>query len=133
MSTEENKAKVRELFDAVNAQDYDAVDALMAPELAHQMKDVIRWAHAVFEGHQATITELVAEGDQVVALLATSGGHSGEFEGIPPTGKHWTNTGFTFCRFANGKITEQTMLFDGLDHVKQLGATISPPRAATVN
>jgi predicted ester cyclase len=92
-------------------------------------REVIRWAYATFEGHQATITDLIAEGDKVVALLATRGGHSGEFEGIPPTGKQWTNTGFAFCSFANGKIAEQTMLFDVLGHLKQFGATVAPPAA----
>jgi predicted ester cyclase len=93
------------------------------------MKTAIQWAHATFDGHQATITDLIVEGDKVVALLATHGGQSGEFEGIPPTGKQWTNIGFAFCRFANGKIVEQTMLFDVLGHLKQLGAMVALPAA----
>ena len=89
MSTEANKVVVRRLFEAFNEQDLDALDQLMAPDLAQSFKQqVIPWVYATFTGHQIAITDLVAEGDQVVARLATSGGHSGEWRGIPPTRFH---------------------------------------------
>jgi predicted ester cyclase len=97
MSTEANKAVVRRLFEAVNEQNLDELDELLAPDLAQYLKQqVIPWVYATFAGHQITITDLIAEGDKVVARLATSGGHTGEWRGIPPTGKQWTNTGVYF-------------------------------------
>ena len=128
MSTEANKAVVRRLIEAFNEQDLDALDELMAPDLAQGFKQqVIPWVYATFAGHQITITDLVAEGDKVVARLATSGGHSGEWRGIPPTGKQWTNTGVYFLRLSDGKIVELSSLFDEMNHALQLGATITPP------
>jgi hypothetical protein len=128
MSTEANKAVVRRLFEAVNEQNLDELDELLAPDLAQHLKQqVIPWVYATFAGHQITITDLIAEGDKIVARLATSGGHTGEWRGIPPTGKQWTNTGVYFLRLSEGKVVELSSLFDELNHALQLGATITPP------
>jgi hypothetical protein len=128
MSTEANKAVVRRLFEAVNEQNLDELDELLAPDLAQHLKQqVIPWVYATFAGHQITITDLIAEGDKVIARLATSGGHTGEWRGIPPTGKQWTNTGVYFLRLSEGKVVELSSLFDELNHALQLGATITPP------
>ncbi len=127
MPIEENKAIVRRYVEAINAQDYDALDALCTPEFAQQAKELLQGIYATFEGHHMTITDMITEGDKVWARLATRGGHSGQFEGIPPTGKQWTNTGVAFLRLSDGKIAEQDVLFDVLNHVKQVGARIIPP------
>jgi predicted ester cyclase len=72
------------------------------------------------------------EGDKVWVRVATSGGHVGEFLGIPPTGKRWTNTGVLFYRLAGGQIVEIDNLFDVMHHVTALGATLTPPAPAAV-
>jgi predicted ester cyclase len=127
MSTEENKSAIRRLMEALNAQDEGVFDELATPEVAQQGKDMMRRGYATFEGHHIDVTDMVAEGDQVWARVATRGGHSGEWEGIPPTGKQWTNSGVMFFQFANGKIAKVEALFDELGHLKQLGATITAP------
>ena len=127
MFTDENKAIVRRLTDAFNEQDLDALDELMPPDLAQEWKEAIPGIYQIFAGHHVDITDLIAEGDKVVARVATRGAHSGEFEGIAATGKHWTNVGVFFIRFENGKIVELDTMFDVLGHLKQLGATITPP------
>lgn len=128
MSLEQNKAIVRRYIDALNEQDPDALDELSAPDLAQKAKgELIPWLNSTFLGHQMTITDLIAERDKVVARLATSGGHSGEWRGIPPTGKQWTNTGVYFLRLSDRKIVALEGLFDELGHMLQLGATITPP------
>lgn len=132
MSTEENKAIARRLIEAANAQEYAVFDQLMTPEQAQQAKDTMRWVYATFAGHQIDIIDMVAEGDKVMARVATRGGHSGDFEGVPPTGKQWTNKGFIYNRFENGKLVESQVIMDVLGHLKQLGATITPPVERTV-
>jgi predicted ester cyclase len=131
MSTEENKAIARRLVEAANAQEYDVFDQLMTPEQAQQAKDTMRWVYATFEGHHIDITDMVAEGDKVMARVTTRGSHSGEFEGVPPTSKQWINRGFIYNRFENGKLVESEVIMDALGHLKQLGATITPPVAPT--
>lgn len=86
-----------------------------------------QWVYATYEGHHADITDMIAEGDKVWVRVATRGGHSGEWEGIPPTGRQWTNTGMIFYRLAEGKVVDLDHLFDELGQLKQLGATIRPP------
>jgi hypothetical protein len=125
MSAEENKAIVRRLIEALDTDNLAALDTLLSPELVHQWHAGIN--SGPFSEHHATITDMVAEGDKVVARLATQGIHSGEWEGIPATGKRWTNTGAAFCRVEHGKIVELDFMFDELGHVKQLGATLTPP------
>ena len=59
---------------------------------------------------------MIAEGDKVWARVATSGGHTGEWKGIAPTGRRWTNTGVIFLRIANGRVAEWSGQFDVLNH-----------------
>ena len=128
MSAEENKDAVRRLVEAFNAQDVAALDALAAtPEVAQNSRDTLKVVYATFEGHHIDITDMMVDGDRVWARVATSGGHSGEWEGVPPTGKQWTNTGVMYLEFTDGKLSKSETLFDELGHLKQLGATITPP------
>lgn len=128
MSTEENKAVVHRLVEATNAQDQATLDALAAtPEVAQDSRDTMQFIYATFEGHRIDITDMMAEGDKVWARVKTTGGHSGEWEGIAPTGKQWANTGVMFLEFTDGKLSKSEVLMDVWGHLKQLGATITPP------
>jgi len=131
MSTEGSKIMVRRLIDAVNKRDFATIDEVMAPELARYFREqAIPWIYATYgDEHRTEITDVIAEGDKVWARLATSGGHTGEWMGVPPTGKTWTNTGIYYVRVAQGKIVEVSALFDNLNLLKQLGATITPPKS----
>jgi predicted ester cyclase len=69
---------------------------------------------------------MVAEGDQVWCRLRTSAVGQGEWLGLPPTGKPWTNTGIWFLRIADGKVIALEGLFDELNLVKQYGGKVVP-------
>jgi C-1 hydroxylase len=128
MSTEENKAVVRRLVEAFNAKDVATLDALSAtPEMAQVGRDTLNFVNSTFDGHRIEIMDMMADGNKVWARVKTSGGHSGEWEGIPPTGKQWTNTGVMFMEFTDGKLSKSEVLMNELGHLKQLGATITPP------
>jgi predicted ester cyclase len=60
-----------------------------------------------FSDRHVPVTDMVAKGDQVMARIATRGIHFGEWEGIPATGKQWTNRGVACFRLEHGKIVEQ--------------------------
>jgi len=122
MSIEENKALVRHYIEAINQQDYDAFDALLAPSLLTEMKQVV-----AATDHQLEITDMVAEGDQVWVRLLIEGEHTIEFEGVSPTRKLWKVQAVSFLQLHDGKIIAADDLFDGLAHLKQIGATITPP------
>ena len=125
MSVEENKAAVRravEMFDTLEA---GALEDVLSSKLAAGWREIMN--HIPFSEHRIKITDIVAEGDQVAIRVETQGVHSGEWEGVPPTGKHWTNRGMGLARLEGGKIVKLEFLFDELGHLKQLGATIMPP------
>jgi ketosteroid isomerase-like protein len=122
MSTEENKALIRRYVEAINQQDYDVFDALLAPALLTETKQMV-----AATGHHLTITDMIAEGDHVWVRLVIRGEHTNEFEGVPPTGKPWTVQAAAFLRLHDGKIIASDGLFDSLAQLKQVGATITPP------
>ena len=125
MSVNENKAVVRRAVELFDALEPDALEDVLSPELAAGWREIMN--HLPFSEHRIEITDIVAEGDQVAIRVATRGVHAGEWEGLRPTGKHWTNRGMGLARLEGGKIVELEFLFDELGHLKQLGATITPP------
>jgi len=79
-----------------------------------------------FPDLERPVEDLVAEGDRVVARWTSSGTHKGDFQGIPPTGKHVETSGITIFRIENGKIVEEWSESDVLGMLQQLGAIPSP-------
>ncbi len=132
MSTTTNKAIARRLVTAINEQNLAEIDAVFSPELAQEWKNVtLPWLYSTFAEHRIEITEILAEDDRVVFWSDTSGLHTGEVEGIPPTGRRWTNKGVSLLRLQEGKsgeikIVEIRSLFNNLNLIKQFGITITP-------
>jgi len=76
------------------------------------------------------IEDQIAEGDIVVSRLASTATHTGEFNGIPPTGKRITVSGIFVDRVVGGKIVERWGIFDQLGLMQQLGVIPAPEQAA---
>jgi predicted ester cyclase len=68
-----------------------------------------------------TIDDMIAEGDQVVTKKTFTGTHTGELNGIPPTGKRVTLRFADFMRIRDGKIVEHWLSMDQLSFLQQLG------------
>jgi len=75
---------------------------------------------------------LIAEGDLVVAHHTHHVTHSGEFMGMPPTGKKIAVQGIEIFRLADGRIVEMwhqddmLSLFQQLSMISVLGLAESP-------
>lgn len=69
-----------------------------------------------------TVDDVLAEGDKAMARLTVQGTHTGEFHGIPPTGRRitWTETHIVRCE--QDKIAEHWVNIDELGQLQQLGA-----------
>ena len=67
------------------------------------------------------VKDTIAEGDKVVAHWTCCGVHTGELQGIAPTGKQVTMTGIAIYRFAGYKIEEIWVWNDLLGMMRQLG------------
>jgi steroid delta-isomerase-like uncharacterized protein len=82
---------------------------------------VTTWRTA-FPDMRETVEDLVAEGDKVVGRFTMRGTHSGEFMGVPPTGRSVTMSGIDIVRVAGGKIAEFWYGEHLLELMQQLGA-----------
>lgn len=122
----QNKAAVRKFVDALNRQDTSLLTEICTPKVAKNWTEWLPGMYASMKNHHIELVDMAADGDSVAVKMATSGYHTGEMYGIPPTGKWWTNRVFTFFRFADGKIVEVDPLADDENIIKQLGGTIQP-------
>jgi steroid delta-isomerase-like uncharacterized protein len=143
MSVEQNKAIARQLFEAVGAGDQAALEELLAPDfVAHQPGTSVRLpvdqlsraeflqslsgTNAAFSDQQYTIEDQVAVGDKVVTRVSWRATHSGDFQGIPATGKQLVGGGIAIERIKDGKIVERWAQPDRLGLMQQLGLVPAP-------
>ena len=82
-----------------------------------------------FEGAHVTVDEQFAEGDLVATRWTGRGTHTGEIQGVAPTGKEVTVTGITISRVENGKVVEERQVWDALGMLVQIGAVPAPTQA----
>ena len=76
---------------------------------------------------KATVEDLLADGDKVVAVVSYRGTQQGAFRAISSTGKPITVMGDSnIFRIVNGKMVEHWGLVDRLSALQQLGI-VSPP------
>jgi len=125
MSTKENKARMRRLFEEVNKGKAAAMAAIdrsidMRGDLKN-IKQTISEEFSAFPDLHYTIDDMVAEGDKVATRVTMTGTHKGEFMGIPPTNKKITIRAIFIHRFAGGKIVEEHCEYSALDLMQQLG------------
>ncbi len=138
MSAEQNKAIVRQAYDAINRNDLDALDEMVASDVTDHdpapgqgpglegVKDYFSSLHAAFPDVHMDVEDMIAEGDKVVARISVSGTHQGEFMGIAPTGNRVTITGIDILRITDGKVVEHWGKFDDLGMMQQLGVMEQP-------
>ena len=129
--SEENKALARRSWESVEASDTlgevyasDVVwhmpdQEVRGIEEAKQFVDMFKTA---FPDMQATVEDVVAEGDKVVTRVTLRGTHQGEVEEFgPPTGRRVEVQGITIHRIEGGKIAEEWNSYDNLSMMQQLG------------
>ncbi len=121
-----------------NNANHGIVDELMSPDFVHHLTDprlpegregikiLGQVIAAGFPDVHASVQELLADGDKVIERTQTSATHTGEFNGIPPTGRQVGWTEIHIYRLENGKIAEQWSEIDLLGLLVQLGAIPGP-------
>jgi len=68
-----------------------------------------------------TILDAFGQGDKIVKHWRFQGKHTGEFFGIPPTGKTVNVEGVTLVKMKDGKIAQEQDFLDNLVFYQQLG------------
>ena len=132
MSTEENKAIVRKLFDELfNQGNPAAANEVIAPNyIDHsplpaptpgaegfgQRTVMLRTAFVT----ECVFGEFLAEGDLVAFSWTLSGTHNGPLAGQAPTGKYLVLAGVNIERMQAGKIVEHWSQFDLAGVLRQI-------------
>ncbi len=139
MSIEENKVLVRRFMEEVlNGHNLDALGQFMAedvldhdqmPGLAPGLegqRQMLSMLLNAFPDQHHTPELVVAEDDKVVVYSTLRGTHTGEFMGMPPTGRQVAVPGVDIVRIANGKIVEHWGVSDTLGMMMQLNPSALP-------
>lgn len=123
--------------EVVNGRNLDAVDELIAPDfveheelpdLAPGREGVKQFFAMTKEGlpdFRMELEDLIVEGDRAVARSILTGTHSGEFMGIPATGRSVNVQIIDIVRVSGGKIVEHWGAMDSGVLMQQLG--VAPP------
>ena len=135
-STNRNKELVRRFYEQVvagghvelletlaasNMIDHTAAEAGW-PEGRAGFVQHVKWVHGAITDRDVSVDDLVAEGDRVVAFWTLNGVHSGEFFGVPATGKQISATAVSVLTIEDDQIAEYVVRPDVLSLLQQLGA-----------
>ena len=143
MSIEQNKAIVRRWFEEViNQGNVEVVDNICMrcvpsfvviqgvanppPQGLEGVKELIRTLRTSFPDLHFTIEDQIAEDDKVASKVTIRGTHRGEFMGMPATGKQINISGVSIWRVADGQLVEESVSWDTLGMMQQLGVVPSP-------
>jgi predicted ester cyclase len=127
--SEESKAMVRRMVEAINAgEENAAVEELFAPRAARRVKRLFAEFRSAFPDWHEEIVQFVAEGDTVAGRFTCSGTQRGEFLGEAPTGMRMEVDEVFFLRVEDGKFVDFWALEDSLNRMRQLGLIPSPKR-----
>lgn len=136
--SEENKAAVRKMYDAINAGNISALGDTMTddfadheemPGMTPNKEGVIQFFNgirAAFQGFRMDVDTILAEGDRVSVLATASGKHVGEFFGVPGTGKDVSVPLADFFRVEGGKVKEHWGVMDSGAMLMQMGVVPMP-------
>jgi predicted ester cyclase len=126
------------LLAAMNARDFAAAEALMAPDAVnhtpipgeppgiegfHYRMGVLTQA---FPDLRFVTEDVVSEGERIATRGAIVGTNGGSFMGAPPTGRPVRVPYIDLLRFVDGKMTEHWVQADFVGLMQQLGLAPSP-------
>ena len=135
MSTDQNKVIARRIVDESWTKHNPSIldqlftsDAVLHdpsnPSIAkgpQGAKSTLNTYLRAFPDMKISIEREIAEGDYVVQHLRATGTNTGEFNGMPATGKKTEVTGVVTSKIKDGKVVEAWSLFDNLTLMQQLG------------
>ncbi|GAA5179060.1 ester cyclase [Rugosimonospora acidiphila] len=131
MSTEDNKALVRRYIETWNRGDLPGMAEFWSPDMVHHTRmgshgfnavlNIVSGFMTAFPDLQFEIVDLVADGDRVASRMIARATHTGEYMGMPATGKPVECSVFGIARVAGGKLVEHWGVTDELHLMQQVG------------
>jgi steroid delta-isomerase-like uncharacterized protein len=135
----DHTATLAKMYELVNAQDLDGFCDLMADDFVEHettaglppTKDGVRQFFtmyiAAFPDLRMEAQDVIASGDKVVARVRCTGTNTGDFMGMPATGKSVDVEAIDIIRFGDdGLAVEHWGIFDAMGMMEQLGAIPAP-------
>jgi predicted ester cyclase len=135
---EQNKEIVHQLYESIDKQDFDTILKLSTSDgVCHipgvpdaipikAAAEVIKSFYQAFPGSVHDINAVIAEGDKVAVRFIQVSTHTGEYEGIPPTGNKIKVACHHILRLVDGKVAEVWLVEDNLGMMMQLGMELKP-------
>ncbi len=140
MSIEENKARVRRVWELINARDIESLRGLYTEDYIHHDPAFPDGGTRGFDAYVAAFSGFItafpdlrvvedaiaAEGDRVALRWHWTGTNTGDLNGMPPTGKSVNVPATSIFNLANGKLSEAWVEFDAGAMMQQLGLMPAP-------
>jgi len=138
---EQNISIVRQVFQAIDAQDFVRFKELLVPELVVHYSgpqedltldagiQVIKTFYRAFPDYSHSIEDIFAKGDKVAVRMLQKATHKADFQGIPPTGNKINYYQITIMQVKDGKVQGWWIVEDNLGMMMQLGMELKPIEA----
>ena len=123
-----------ELFD--NTHFDEDITLIMSPENVVGITNVKEFYANYLTGFsniKFTIIDVFGQEDKIMKHWNFKGTHSGDFFGIPATGKMVDVDGVTLVKMKNGKIAQEQDFMDNMAFMQQLGILSSPDNVGNVD
>ncbi len=130
---ERNKGVARRFIDEIFlGGNFDSVDELLAEDFTPPtwgsmkpgrdgLKQAIERVQSGISDERMEIEDMVAEGDRVAVRLTSSATHTGDFMGMPASGKRYEIGEIHIFRLRDGRVAEHWHQADFMGMMKQLG------------
>jgi len=130
---EQNKAVVRQFFEAIDAQNYARMKELLTPDFVlhysgpqedvsgEALMQMVRGYYTAFPDGIHKFEDILAVGNKVVNRALWEGTQKTEFQGIPATGIKVSFYQIGISTVVDGKIKECWVVEDNLGMMTQLG------------
>jgi steroid delta-isomerase-like uncharacterized protein len=138
---EENRQIVLGCWEVANSHDISGFDRYYAEDVVYHgndgdirgrenVKTYLQTFITAVPDLKVTIEDIFGEDDRVFSRARMRGTNTGEFNGMPPTGKT-IDIGLIMaaCRVKDGRIVEEWEVLDQLELVRQLGLIEAPALA----
>ena len=138
----DNVETLRRCYELINAGDIDGFGDLLADDFVEHeaspgleptkdgVKAFFHMYRAAFPDLRMDPVDVLPSGDKVVARVTATGTNSGEFMGMPATGKRVEVQLIDIMRFGDdGRVSEHWGVFDALGMMQQLGVVPAGPPA----
>ena len=124
-------------LDLINNTNFtDSITLITSPENIVGIDDFKAYYANFVTGYsdvEFTIEDVFGQDDKIVKHWRFKGTHTGDFFGMPATGKMVDVDGVTLVEMKDGKIAQEQDFFDNLVFMQQLGIVSSPDNASIID